>query len=98
AICLVLCLLSLDASAGPRPAMAGGRARRRRRTTEAIMSTNADDADAALSQARRSMTRLAINLQRVLTPIEVAGVLAGAATGVLTSTYGREKAVEYFTE
>jgi hypothetical protein len=58
----------------------------------------ADDADAALSQARRSMTRLAINLQQVLTPIEVAGVLAGAATGVLTSTYGREKAVEYFTE
>ena len=44
------------------------------------MSNNPnDEADTALKQARAHMSRLALNLQRVLTPIEVAGVLAGAA-------------------
>jgi len=51
-----------------------------------------------LEDARTRMTALANRLVMVLPPMDVAGVLAGAAIGVLRTHYGPEKAAEYMTE
>jgi hypothetical protein len=44
------------------------------------------------------MTSLALTLQLLLPPIDVAGLLAGAAVSVLRTTYGADKAAEYVAE
>lgn len=61
------------------------------------MQTYPSDDD-RLDQARERMTALAVSLTQAFSPMDVAGMLAGAAIGVVASTYGRAKAVEYFTE
>lgn len=51
--------------------------------------------DKSLATARQWMTRNALTLQQRLDPIDSAGILIGAAIGVLLSTVGKAKAVEY---
>jgi hypothetical protein len=51
-----------------------------------------------MDEAKARMARLATNLTRIFTPIDVAGLLAGAAFGVIAGVYGRAKAQEYFSE
>jgi hypothetical protein len=55
-----------------------------------------DDRD--IQKARAHMTAVALGLATKLGPLDAAGVLIGAATGVLTATFGHEKAAEYFRE
>jgi hypothetical protein len=54
--------------------------------------------DDAIQQARERLAELGLNLQKIMTPLDVAGLLCGAATGVLLSTFGPAKAAEYFNE
>lgn len=56
------------------------------------------DKPATLDQARARMARLAVNLQRILPPIDVASLLIGAAIAVLENTLGRAKARDYVAE
>lgn len=56
------------------------------------------DNDKQLDEARSRMTRLASDLTKIFTPIDAAGILAGAAIALVAGTYGRAKAVEYLTE
>ncbi len=56
------------------------------------MSTDSIDA------ARTRMTLLAQNLTRLFPAIDVAGLLTGAAIGVLRCAHGPRKATEYFIE
>lgn len=51
-----------------------------------------------LDEARARMTALATNLTKIFAPVDVAGLLAGAAFGVIAGVYGRARAREYFAE
>lgn len=50
-----------------------------------------------IERAQSRMTMLALNLQRVFSPVDVAGLLTGAAIGVLSHALGPEKTREYFS-
>src|SRR5262245_26169413 len=53
--------------------------------------------DDRLAYARRWATRNALKLiDEGLTPIDAAGVLIGAAVGILTTAFDNAKAVEFF--
>ncbi len=52
----------------------------------------------ALEQARMRLTHQTLKLQSVFKPEDVAGLLVGAAIGVLLDTFGHEKTREYFTD
>ncbi len=51
-----------------------------------------------LEQARMRMTHTTLKLQVMFKPEDVAGLLVGAAIGVLIDAFGREKAREYFAD
>lgn len=54
--------------------------------------------DERLEEARKHMSLIAFNLQKVMAPIDAAGVLMGAALGILTQRFGEAKAIEYLRE
>ena len=51
--------------------------------------------DKKLALARGHMTATAAGLRHVLGPLNAAGVLIGAAVGVLSMAFGEAKAAEY---
>ena len=51
--------------------------------------------DALMQRAQRRMSMQALALQQMFTPMDAAGLLIGAAVGVLETEYGRHKAAEY---
>lgn len=54
--------------------------------------------DAKLAKARAHMTAVALGLAQALGPLDAAGVLMGAAQGVLVDNFGRETATRYLRE
>ena len=50
----------------------------------------------AMTEARSRLTALAVGLAARLGPRAAAGLLIGAASGVLETAFGREHAVEMF--
>jgi hypothetical protein len=61
------------------------------------METTMSD-ERTMTEARTRMTRLSVGLAAKLGPQEAAGVLAGAAIGVLTTAFGPEHAATFFRE
>lgn len=57
-----------------------------------------DDRETKLERARSHMSVTAKKLTAVLGPTDAAGVLMGAAVGVLSEAFGQDKAVEYLRE
>jgi hypothetical protein len=49
-------------------------------------------------EAQNRITMMAINLAKLFPPVDAAGLLIGAAVGILETTYGRQKAIEYVAE
>jgi hypothetical protein len=54
-----------------------------------------DDADPRVQEAQRRISQLALNLQRIFSPIDSAGLLLGGACGILETALGREAAAKY---
>jgi hypothetical protein len=51
-----------------------------------------------VARAQRRMSEMALSLQKLFSPIDVAGLLIGAAVGILSVNFGRDKAAEYVGE
>jgi hypothetical protein len=46
-------------------------------------------------RATRKISELALSLQKLFSPLDVVGLLIGAAVGVLEQTYGRRAGIAY---
>jgi len=62
-----------------------------------------EDKDAArreqlLQAARRRVGEQVVELRKVLSPLDVAGLLIGAAAGIITEVHGPELAPQYLHE
>src|SRR5262245_10409722 len=60
--------------------------------TQRTRAMDRPSGNSQLDQARLRIATLAVNLAKIFSPIDVAGIFAGTAISIVTRAYGREKA------
>ena len=64
------------------------------RGAESLKMIDEDNADRE-QRAQRKMSETALSLQRLFSPIDAAGLMIGAAVGILEVNFGRRMAAAY---